>query len=146
MATESLLPTPASAPTLVTGNETWRLDLEHGRVSGSLSGEDANQASLELVESVSAESTGQEAMRALSVPRFQHLIYSPGYGHELESLIGRDFAYLSAAAPTLITEALSQDDRITRVSDFQFTQLDGQVAITFTMTTSQGEQQMTLTL
>ncbi len=131
MATESLLPTPASAPTLVTGNETWRLDLEHGRVSGSLSGEDA---------------ICQAAMLALSVPRFQHLIYSPGYGHELESLIGRDFAYLSAAAPTLITEALSQDDRITRVSDFQFTQLDGQVAITFTMTTSQGEQQMTLTL
>lgn len=131
MASESLLPHAAAGATLVTGSETWQLDLDRGRVTGRIDGEAA---------------VCQAAMLALSIPRFQYLIYSSSYGHELESLIGRDFAYLSAAAPTLITEALSQDDRITRVSDFQFTQLEDQVEVTFTMTTSQGEQQVTFTL
>jgi hypothetical protein len=66
------------------------------------------------------------------------LIYSWNYGIELEDLIGQPIPYIYAETQRRIIEALMADDRITSVSDFEFSHMGGDVAVHFTVVTIYG--------
>lgn len=67
----------------------------------------------------------QEAMlqviyKILNTERYLYSIYSWNYGIELRDLFGEPASYVCAELERRITEALTQDDRIESVSDFEF--------------------------
>ena len=74
---------------------------------------------------ISGTCDGLEAMKQviykiLNTERYRYPIYSWNYGVELSDLIGEPVSYVCAEAERRITEALTQDDRIDEVSDFNF--------------------------
>lgn len=81
---------------------TYRLDLETGMIAGRVDG-------LEAVK--------QAVYKILQTPRYQYLIYTPNYGHELHTLIGKDPLLVRSEAARMLREALLQDDRVTAVEE-----------------------------
>lgn len=68
---------------------------------------------------------GQEAMlqviyKILNTERYLYPIYSWNYGIELRDLFGEPVSYVCAELKRRITEALTQDDRVENVTDFEF--------------------------
>lgn len=90
---------------------------------------------------------GQEAMRQaifkiLQTERYQYVIYSWNYGIETLDLYGQPVAWVCPELERRITEALTCDDRITSVSDFDFdTSKKGVVHCAFTAHTIFGDVQ-----
>lgn len=66
------------------------------------------------------EAVKQAVFLILSTERYKYLIYSGSYGIELNDLFGKDVRYVTAVLPDRIKEALTQDDRIDDVTDFEF--------------------------
>lgn len=62
----------------------------------------------------------QAIYKILLTERYQYLIYSWNYGIELKDLFGKSIPYCSVELERRIEEALLQDDRITKVYDFEF--------------------------
>ena len=106
-------------------SKTYRIDFDNGRISGFTDEIEAVKQAIVLI---------------LNTDRFRHLIYSWDYGSELKNVIGEDFDIAESEAKRYITEALTQDDRITAVSDFIFTKMtEKQTArISFTVETIYG--------
>ena len=70
------------------------------------------------------------------------MIYSWDYGVELSDLIGEPVSYVLPEIKRRITEALTQDDRITDVSGFEFdTSKKGVVQVAFQVETAMGSVQ-----
>lgn len=88
---------------------------------------------------------GQEAMRQaiykiLNTERYQYIMYSWNYGIELADLYGEPISYVCPELERRITEALTWDDRIEEVSDFQFDVSKKRVIhVSFTVHTIFGE-------
>ena len=74
----------------------------------------------------------------LGTERYKHLIYSWDYGVELVDLIGKPIPYVIAVLPRRIKEALTQDDRIDDVVDFEFKTYKNKVHVTFTVVSTIG--------
>ncbi len=74
----------------------------------------------------------------LSVERYKFIIYSWDYGVELVDLIGQPTPYVMAEVPRRIKEALTQDNRISDVIDFEFSLTDKKLHTTFTVVTNVG--------
>lgn len=74
----------------------------------------------------------------LNTERYEHLIYSWNYGVELADLIGQPYSYVVPELERRITEALTQDERITGVSDFSFEKNKNKVHVTFVVLTIYG--------
>ncbi|WP_028988022.1 DUF2634 domain-containing protein [Thermicanus aegyptius] len=104
-------------------SRTWRLDFDHGRVAGMIDGLDAVQ---------------QAVAKILQTERFRHLIYDADYGVELNGLIGQNFMFVQSELRRRIREALTQDDRIEDVMDFQIDIVGDTVAVRFTVVSSFG--------
>lgn len=66
------------------------------------------------------EAVKQAVFLILSTERYKYLIYSSSYGIELNDLFGMDTGYVTAVLPERIKDALTQDDRIDDVTDFEF--------------------------
>lgn len=62
----------------------------------------------------------QVIYKILNTERYKYSIYSWDYGIELEDLFGEPVDYVCAELERRIEEALTQDDRIESVSDFEF--------------------------
>lgn len=76
-------------------------------------------------ENIMGKCDGLDAVRQaiyliLNTERYEYVVYSPNYGIELNDLIGMNTAYVIPELERRITEALTQDDRIESVADFQF--------------------------
>lgn len=99
-------------------SRSWKLDLTGGRLAGEIDG---------------AEALKQAVMIALSVPRYEHLIFSDQFGHELDGLIGRDPDYIEAAAPGLIADALLPDDRVAGIGGLTLETEADSAKLTFTV-------------
>lgn len=99
-------------------SRSWKLDLTGGRLAGEIDG---------------AEALKQAVMIALSVPRYEHLIFSDQFGHELDGLIGRDPDYIEAAAPGLIADALLPDDRVAGIGGLTLETEGDQAKLVFTV-------------
>ena len=66
------------------------------------------------------ESMKQVIYKILNTERYQYIIYSWNYGIELLDLYGEPVDYVCAELERRITEALTQDERIESVDDFEF--------------------------
>lgn len=86
------------------------------------------------------EAMKQVIYKILNTERYQHLIYSWNYGIELEDLFGQPVYYVVPELERRIIEALTQDDRIESVTDFEFdTSKRGTLAVKFTANTIFGD-------
>ena len=86
-------------------NRTYKIEIEADRINGYTDDVDALKQAIYLI---------------LSTERYQHIIYSWDYGVELLDLFGKPMTYVIAEIPRRITEALTQDNRIDDVIDFEF--------------------------
>lgn len=84
------------------------------------------------------EAVKQAVYKILTTERYKYEIYSWNYGVELNELIGQPIPYVYAEIERRITEALTADDRIESVSDFNFEEKDGAVLTTFTVNSIYG--------
>lgn len=88
---------------------------------------------------------GQEAMKQaiykiLNTERYQYVMYSWNYGIELLDLYGEPVSYVCPELERRITEALTWDDRIRTVDNFEFNiSKKGEILVTFTAHTVFGD-------
>lgn len=88
---------------------------------------------------------GQEAMKQaiykiLNTERCQYVMYSWNYGIELLDLYGEPVSYVCPELERRITEALTWDDRIQTVDNFEFNiSKKGEILVTFTAHTVFGD-------
>ena len=86
------------------------------------------------------EEVKQTIYKILNTQRYKYIIYSWNYGVELEDLVGQPTSYVCSELQRRITEALTQDDRIESVSDFEFdTSKRHEVVCTFKVHTIFGD-------
>ncbi len=107
-------------------SKTYKMELSEGKnVRGFVDGLDAMR---------------QTVFRILSTERYQHLIYSWNYGIETLDLYGEPVTYVCPELERRITEALTQDDRITGVDEFEHDiSVKGSIHTTFTVHTIFGD-------
>lgn len=105
------------------GNKTYKLDFKSNRIDGFTDELDAIKQTIYII---------------LSSERFEHNIYSWDYGVELVDLYGKPLPYVISELKRRITEALTQDDRIDTVTDFEFTKNGKRLYTTFTVVTTKG--------
>ena len=97
-------------------NRTYKIEIEADKINGYVDDVDALIQTIYLI---------------LSTERYQHIIYSWDYGVELLDLYGKPMSYVMAEIPRRITEALTQDNRIDDVTDFEFEHKDKRLLTTF---------------
>ena len=102
-----------------------RMDFDRNRILGTCD-------SLEAVK--------QSIFKILNTERYAYLIYSWDYGIELMDLYGQPTMYVCPEIERRVKEALSQDDRITSIDEFEFDiSRKGVVYVTFTVHTIFGD-------
>lgn len=84
------------------------------------------------------------ARNALLTPRGRYEIFTEDYGSDLEDLIGvsSDAEYLAAEAERMVEECVTMHEGITGIDNFTSTFDDGTLAITFTLVTDYGEEEL----
>ena len=104
---------------------TWRIDWHSNRIVGMIDGKEAVK---------------QAIMVILQTMRFWFVIYSWNFGFEGDALIGKSEAILHSEVRRLLTEALTQDDRIISVEGVTVDWVKGRAAgISFTVNTTEGD-------
>ena len=104
---------------------TYKMQMESNRVRGYTDG---------------LEAMKQAIFKILSTERYQYIMYSWNYGVELLDLYGKPISYVCPELERRITEALTWDDRIQSVDDFEFdTSKKGEISVTFTAHTIFGD-------
>ncbi|MDE5588233.1 MAG: DUF2634 domain-containing protein [Acetatifactor sp.] len=87
------------------------------------------------------EAIMQAVTKIISTERYEHEIYSWDYGIELADLRGQSMPYVMSEVKRRITEALTADDRIESVEDFEIKRIDkNKLHIKFTTVTAQGDE------
>lgn len=84
------------------------------------------------------EAVKQAIYLILSTERYEFNIYSWDYGIELIDLYGKPMPYVMSEIERRVKEALTQDDRINDVVDFEFEPMGKQLHTTFTVVTNVG--------
>ena len=93
---------------------------------------------------------GLEAVRQaveiiLNTERFRWQIYLPYSGMMWNGLIGQDPGYVSSELQRRIKDALLMDDRVTGISDFQYTVNNSNIlSASLTVNTVYGDTQTTI--
>ena len=104
-------------------SKDYALDIENERINGS-------------VEDL--EHLKQTTYIILNTERYEHLIYSWDYGVELNDLIGMPHSYVIPEIERRVTEALTQDERITGVSGFEHVKTKKGLHSTFVVSSTFG--------
>ena len=104
-------------------NYTYKMLIEEEKIVGNVDGLEAIQ---------------QACYKILNTERYRYVIYSWGYGVELADLFGKPIPYVYSELPRRITEALTYDDRISNVTNFQLSHNKGDVLAKFTVVTVAG--------
>lgn len=82
----------------------------------------------------------QAVFKILQTERYENLIYSGNYGVELADLFGQPVSYVQPELERRITEALTQDERVISVGDFDFSnERKGELRVTFRVKSVFGE-------
>lgn len=82
------------------------------------------------------EAIKQVIYKILQTERYQYIMYSWNYGIETLDLYGEPISYVCPELERRITEALTWDDRIESVDNFEFDlSRKGEVLVTFTVHT-----------
>ena len=80
----------------------------------------------------------------LGTERYKFPIYSWDYGVDLADLFGKPMPFVMAELPERIKEALTVDERISNVTDFEFTQNGKKLEVSFTVVTDAGNLETAL--
>lgn len=125
----ALLPESSNSEVTITTqpNKSYKMLIDDEKVLGSID-------DLEAVE--------QACYKILNTERYQYVIYSWNYGIELQDLFGKPIPYVYSELPRRIREALTQDDRISDVTDFDLSHNKGDVLATFKVVTTSGVIEM----
>ena len=86
-------------------SRSYKMHIQDDRISGMCDG-------IEAME--------QLVYKILNTDRYMYPIYTWNFGVEFSDLIGEPVSYVCAEIERRITEALTQDNRIVSVSDFEF--------------------------
>lgn len=84
------------------------------------------------------EAVKQAIYLILNIERYDYPIYSWDYGVEFKDLFGKPIPYVMAELPDRIKDALTMDNRITDVVDFEFERNKNKLHTTFTVKTIYG--------
>lgn len=90
-------------------SKTYRLNIENNIVSGICDGKEAVK---------------QAVYKILKTERYRYVIYSRNYGSEFEKLYGKQMSYVKSIIKSVITDALTADDRIKNISNFTVEKID----------------------
>lgn len=125
---------PAAAATVVNVSDatqmpskSYRMLIADERISGSVDDLDA---------------IAQACYKILNTERYAHVIYSWNYGVELQDLFGKPLPYVYSELPRRIREALTHDDRVESVTDFDLSHTRGDVLAKFKVNTAYGSIEM----
>lgn len=103
---------------------TYRLDFERKRIGSKIDNEEAIM---------------QMVMKILYTERYAYVIYSSQYGVELDRMIGQDYDFIVSDLERTITEALTADDRVIDITDFQTNKIGiDKMEVSFTVNTFDG--------
>lgn len=105
-------------------SRTWRLDSDRGRAAGMID-------ELEAVK--------QAVRKILRTERVFYLIYNADYGSELSGLIGQSSGLADSEIRRRVREALTQDDRIRDVVDFDVSIGEDSATVAFTVISTYGD-------
>lgn len=105
-------------------SKTWRVDQDTKRISGLCDGLEAVRQAVEII---------------LNVERFAWQIFRPYSGRNFEDLIGQDVGYVVVELQRRITDALTVDDRIPGIRDFDFTSRGDTLTVSFVVETVYGD-------
>jgi phage terminase large subunit-like protein len=103
--------------------KTFAINTKTNNISGFVDGLDALIQSVYLMLNIEAD---------------QYIIYPYTYGVNTLDLIGKPIYYVEAVLPDRIKETLLSDDRITDVSDFEFTADKNKLHVKFIVTSIYG--------
>lgn len=83
----------------------------------------------------------------LETERYKYPIMGANYGVVFEDLIGTDYSFIKSEIASRIRDALSVDDRIISVDDFNFTNSNGSdMLVTFSVLTILGTATVSTTI
>ena len=111
-------------------SKTWRVDKTTNRITGETDG---------------FEATAQAAEILLNVERYRWQIFRPYSGQEFNRLIGWSASDAGTLLRKYIEEALSTDDRITGIEDYDATVKGDTVTARFTVKTVYGAKESEVT-
>ncbi|MFX3631845.1 MAG: DUF2634 domain-containing protein [Candidatus Pristimantibacillus sp.] len=124
MALEPEITVPEIYSRVAATSRTYALDVVGGRVRGMIDGKSAIE---------------QFIFKSLRTARYEHLIYSNNYGSE-HHLLGSTLNGVTESELTrTITEALIYDERIIRVYDFEFAQVEDSLSVSFKVESTEGD-------
>lgn len=87
------------------------------------------------------EAIQQAILKIFNTERYEYEIYSWDYGIELADLRGESMPYVMSEIKERIDDALTADDRIESVDDFEVEQTDkNTLHVKFTVTTASGDE------
>lgn len=105
-------------------NRTFKMNTDVKRFSGKIDEENTESA------------IRQAVFCMLNTQRYNSEIFSTNYGFEYQDLIGQDVDYICAVLPSRIQEAITMDDRIEDVTDFDISVKNKSVFAKFTVVTA----------
>lgn len=102
---------------------SWYINKETNRIEGTVNGQAAVRQAVEII---------------LNVERFRWQIYRPYSGMEWDGLIGQDPGYVGAELQRRVIDALTVDDRVTGISNYDYTVDGSSLSAVFTVNTVYG--------
>lgn len=108
---------------------TWYINKESNRIQGTVDGLEAVRQAVEII---------------LNVERFRWQIYSPNSGMQWAGLIGQNPGYVASEVQRRIKDALSTDERVLGISNFQYTMNGEAMTCSLTVNTVYGNTQTTV--
>lgn len=103
---------------------TYNINRNTNRISGYIDDKDAIIQAIYLI---------------LQTERYESMIYNWYYGVEFDGLIGKQRDYVTSELQRVIREALTEDDRILEVSNFEITYTEDSALIVFLVETNIGD-------
>ena len=110
-------------------SRTWYINKETNRIQGECDGWYSVRQAVEVI---------------LNVERFRWQIYSPNTGMQWDGLIGQDPGYVAAEIQRRMLDALTMDDRIRGISNFEYSVSGSSMTCSVTVNTVYGETQTTV--
>ena len=102
---------------------SWYINKETNSIEDTVDGQAAVRQAVEII---------------LHVERFRWQIYRPYSGMEWDGLIGQDPGYVGAELQRRVIDALTVDDRVTGISDYDYTVDGSSLSAVFTVNTVYG--------
>ena len=116
------------------------VEAEPSKTYAMVMAEDVRKDNIFLGTVDEEEALRQAIMKIISTERYAHEIYSWDYGIELSDLIGKPANYAMSEVKLRIQDALTADDRIESVEDFNVVRLGrNTLSVTFTVITAEEE-------